>query len=301
MAGYTRESRRIPANGVELDGWLYLPTGGHLSGRGAPLIVMSHGFAAVKELHIDKFAERFAGAGFAVALYDHRNFGRSGGGPRGEIDPREQVDDMREVMTWAAALPQIDASRIGVWGTSFSGGHAIMVGALDRRVRCVVSQVPTISGHEILLRRSGPRIQEVRAAFEEDRAARHRGEPPRYRCVIQQDGEAGIYPSAEAEAFYGAARSLAEDWDNRVTLRSSEMAGEYEPGAWIARVGPTPLLMVVAEQDTVTPTDLALEAYARAREPKRLCLLPGGHFDPYTTHAERAMGAALDWFGLHLR
>ncbi len=311
MAGPTRESHRIPANGIELDGWLYLPAlpaaataataaGSTTSTAAAPLIVMSHGFAAVKELYLDRFAAAFAEAGFAVVLYDHRNFGRSGGALRGEIDPRQQVDDLRDVISWAMALPQVDPARVGVWGSSYSGGHAITVGAHDRRVRCVVAQVPTISGYQSLLRRAGPQLHAVRAAFAQDRAARYRGEPPRYRRVIDQDGEAGIYGSDDAQAFYSAAWTLAEGWDNRVTLRSSELASEYEPGAWIDRVSPTPLLMVVAEHDTVTPTDLALAAYERALEPKRLCLLPGGHFDPYTTHAGRAIAAARDWFVQHL-
>jgi fermentation-respiration switch protein FrsA (DUF1100 family) len=44
----------------------------------------------------------------------------------------------------------------------------------------------------------------------------------------------------------------------------------YEPGIWARRVSPTPLLMVVALNDTITMTDLALAAYERALEPKKL-------------------------------
>ncbi len=58
--------------------------------------------------------------------------------------------------------------------------------------------------------------------------------------------------------------------------------------------------MVVAANDVLTPTDLALEAYNRALEPKRLVLLPGGHFDAYTTDFDLAAGAARDWFVEHL-
>jgi fermentation-respiration switch protein FrsA (DUF1100 family) len=39
--------------------------------------------------------------------------------------------------------------------------------------------------------------------------------------------------------------------------------------------------MTIAENDVLTPTDLAIEAYSRAREPKKLHILPGGHFDAY--------------------
>jgi fermentation-respiration switch protein FrsA (DUF1100 family) len=74
----------------------------------------------------------------------------------------------------------------------------------------------------------------------------------------------------------------------------------YEPGAWVARVSPTPLLMVVAKDDRLTVADLALSAYERALEPKRLALLPGGHFDPYLGEFARAEAATTAWFHEHL-
>jgi fermentation-respiration switch protein FrsA (DUF1100 family) len=85
-----------------------------------------------------------------------------------------------------------------------------------------------------------------------------------------------------------------------VTLRSVEMFWEYEPGAYIQWVSPTPLLVVVAAHDHLTVSDLAIEAYERALEPKRLVVLPTGHFAAYTTGFEAAGGAARDWFVEHL-
>jgi uncharacterized protein len=78
------------------------------------------------------------------------------------------------------------------------------------------------------------------------------------------------------------------------------MLMEYEPSAYLERISPTPMLMVVAALDHLTPADLALEAYQRAREPKKLVLLPGGHFDAYVKDFETASGAARDWFLEHL-
>src|SRR5208337_2103871 len=117
-----------------------------LSGK-APTIVMAHGFSAVKEMYLDKFAEAFAAAGLASLVFDNRNFGASDGEPRQEIDPWQQVRDYRDAITFAETLSQTDKARIGIWGSSYSGGHVLVVGAIDRRVRCVVSQVPLISGH----------------------------------------------------------------------------------------------------------------------------------------------------------
>jgi hypothetical protein len=74
----------------------------------------------------------------------------------------------------------------------------------------------------------------------------------------------------------------------------------YEPGIWIPRVSPTPLLLVVACDDTITLADLALAACERALEPKRLALIPGGHFAPYLDQFALAEAAATGWFREHL-
>lgn len=131
-------------DGITLRGWHYLPDGGSAK---YPTIVMAHGFSAVKEMYLDRFAEAFVEAGLASVVFDNRNFGASDGEPRQEIDPWAQIRDYRDAITHAAELPDTDADRIGIWGSSYSGAHVLVVGAIDRRVKCVVSQVPLISGH----------------------------------------------------------------------------------------------------------------------------------------------------------
>jgi fermentation-respiration switch protein FrsA (DUF1100 family) len=78
------------------------------------------------------------------------------------------------------------------------------------------------------------------------------------------------------------------------------MLSEYEPGAYIGRITPTPLLMIVAREDHLTPAHLAINAYEQARQPKKLVILPGGHFDAYTSGFDGASGPARDWFVEHL-
>ena len=94
-----------------------------------------------------------ASAGHVVLAYDHRNFGDSDGEPRQELDPWLQVRDYRHAITFAQTLDGVDPDRVGIWGTSYAGGHVLVVGAIDRRVGCVVAQVPTISGWQSTLRR----------------------------------------------------------------------------------------------------------------------------------------------------
>jgi uncharacterized protein len=286
-------------DGVTLRGWHYLP---ERSGRFAT-IVMAHGFSAVKEMYLDRFAEAFAAAGLAALVFDNRNFGASGGEPRQEIDPWQQVADYRDAITFALTLPQTDGARIGVWGSSYSGAHVLVLGATDRRIRCVAAQVPLISGWRNARRLiRADMIAPVAAACADDRLRRYRGEAPAMLPVVSEDpaGPAALPTPDSWQWFTETGRTRAPSWRNEVTLRSVELFMGYEPGAWIELISPTPLLMVVARGDHLTVADEALGAYERARQPKRLALLKGGHFDAYVADFDAASAAARDWFLEHL-
>ncbi len=295
-----RSEIRFPVDdGVELGAWLYLPkTDAHHS----PAITMAHGYAGVKEHGITRFAEAFAEAGFVVLLHDHRTFGISGGEPRQDVDPWRQVADWRRAISYLESRPEVDAKRIALWGTSYAGGHALVLGATDRRIACVVSQVPTISGYQQGLRRVAPEsVVALEAALNDDERAQARGEPPRRQAVVSADGTiSASYRGQDAIDFYLQPLGEGARWENTVTIRSTRLARMYESGVWVPRISPTPLLMIVASHDTITLTDLALAAYEQALEPKKLVLIPGGHFDPYLSGFQISCGAAVDWFHQHL-
>ena len=181
----TRRDIEFDAEGVTLRGWFYPAEG---STEVAPTIVMAHGFSAVKEMYLDKFAEAFAAGGLNALVYDNRNFGDSDGTPRLEIDPWAQVRDYRHAITYAITLPETDASRIGIWGSSYSGGHVLVVGAIDRRVKAVVAQVPLISGYDNVraLVRSDF-IDGFREMFDADRLARFQGKEPAMVPVVAEN------------------------------------------------------------------------------------------------------------------
>jgi fermentation-respiration switch protein FrsA (DUF1100 family) len=296
-----RRDIEFDAEGVALSGWLYLPDG---AAPPFPAVVMAHGYSAVKEMYLDSFAEVFAEAGLAALVFDNRGFGASGGEPRQEIDPWAQVRDYRHAITYVRTLAEVDREHIGIWGSSYSGGHVLVVGAIDRRVGCVVAQVPLISGWRLARRLiRSDQIEATRRMFDADREARFRGEPPAMIAVVSDDPNVPCaLPTADSyQWFTETGRSRAPAWRNETTLRTVEMFTEYEPGAYIDKVAPTPLLMVVAAKDHLTVVDQALEAYNRALEPKRLEILPGAHFDAYTGPGfEQASVAARDWFVVHL-
>jgi fermentation-respiration switch protein FrsA (DUF1100 family) len=254
-------------------------------------------------MYLDRYAEVFSRAGLATLVFDNRNFGASDGEPRDEIDPWQQVCDYRHAITWVRRQPGINRERIGVWGSSYSGGHVLVLGAIDRRIRCVVAQVPLISGSRNLARLvRADMMAPLRTQFDADREARFTGAAPAMIPVVSSDpAGAAALPTADSwQWFTETGKTRAPSWRNQVTLRTVEMLGEYEPGAYIGRVSPTPLMMVVAASDHLTVADEAFAAYNRALEPKRLVVLNGGHFDAYVKSFEHSSIPARDWFVEHL-
>jgi uncharacterized protein len=289
----------IPADGgIQISGWLFVPDG---QSGSRPAITMAHGYAGTKYHGLAPFAEAFAEAGFVVLLHDHRNFGDSGGEPRQDINPWQQISDWRRAVSWLQERPEVDENRVGLWGTSFAGGHAIVLGATERRIKAVVAQVPTIDGYATGLRRVAPEaVAALEARFAADERAQLRGEPPATQLIVSDNpARPASYNAPDAVSFY--LQPIPEGvWDNKVTVRSTRWARMYAPGEFVERVSPTPLLMVVATQDHVAVTDLALKVHERALEPKRLVVIKGGHFDPYIREFKAASDAAIDWFRTHL-
>ena len=298
-----RRDVTFTSQGLQCAGWLYVPDG-LPAGKKALTIVMAHGFSAVKEMYLPNFAERFAAAGFVCLVFDYRYFGDSQGAPRGQLFPHEQIEDYRNAITWVSDQPEVDPERIGVWGTSYSGAHVLRLSAFDRRIKAVVAQVPLANGWENALRLNRPDLfAEFIQFLIRDRVERYKTGAVNYLAVVAPEGKPSVLPTPESyEWFTQAGKTIAPNWRNEVTVESVEKFLEYDPAGAIHLISPTPLLMVVAAKDTLTPTDLAVAAYERALEPKKLVLLSGRHFDAYTPPVvEESAGAALEWFEEHLK
>jgi dipeptidyl aminopeptidase/acylaminoacyl peptidase len=139
-----RRDIEFQSKGDVCRGWLYTPDKA-AQGLRHPTIVMAHGFSGVKEQALPDFAEQFAAAGFAVLLFDYRTFGASAGEPRCQLLPLDMVEDYRNAITWACGQPNLDADRIGLWGTSYSGGLVAYAATYDKRVKAVVAQAPSLT------------------------------------------------------------------------------------------------------------------------------------------------------------
>jgi fermentation-respiration switch protein FrsA (DUF1100 family) len=271
------------------------------------VVIVSAGFGDVVG-RLEPVVETFLAAGLGVLAYDHATFGSSDGEPRQEIDPVGQIRDLRMAVTAARRLQRFDPDRIGLWGISFSGAHVLSVAAWDRRIKAVVSQVPWIAGRENVLRMGGEQALAAFGAMLEDERATvlDGGAPSRVTFARRSDdatpGFALFSDDVSADYFTSSPDGGSATWDNTFTLRSIGYAQEYDVRPLARLVSPTPLLMVVARHDAAMPTDLAVEFYDAALEPKELVVMEGGHHGVYP--AGEAFGQAMDvatrWFDKHL-
>jgi len=286
------------ANGTTLRGWLYVPDEG--SGP-FPCVVMAHGFSAVKEQTLPQLADVFVEAGLACLLYDHRCLGESDGEPRQDIDPIAQARDFRDAIAFAQSREEVDEEQIGLWGTSYSGAEVLMVAAVDRRVKAVVSQVPLISGlrntRRLLPEQAFPGLREQ---LDAERAARLQGAEPALIKVASDDpNEPHAFPGMRTFNYFTHA-AAAERWRNECTVRSLDYLLELDVSGYLPLISPTPLLMLVGNTDTSTPNDEAIAAFSMAHEPKKLIVLPGDHYGSYIEDFELSSTAARDFFLEHL-
>jgi alpha/beta superfamily hydrolase len=253
---------------------------------------MAHGFSAVKEMAMDRYAEVFCAAGMTVLAYDHRNLGASDGKPRQEINPWAQSRDYRYAIEWLSGRPEADADRIAVWGSSFSGGEVIVVGSCEERVKAVVANVPFAG-------LPGGDYQETEARFEAIRTALldESGKGPADAgpeasgpyAVVQEPGNdmpVFLSQSESTRWFLRVGKTPGSTWQNQVTLRAAfDSEPAFDPGVCVSHVSPTPLLMVVATRDNLAETAIAAAAFDRAGQPKQIEMIEGDHFSVYEGNA----------------
>jgi fermentation-respiration switch protein FrsA (DUF1100 family) len=271
---------------------------------------MAHGFSATKEMALDRFAAVFAAAGITVLVYDHRCLGASDGEPRQLIDPYLQARGYRAALDWLCARPEVDATRVGIWGSSFSGGEVLVVGAVDRRARAVVANVP-LAGFPGVdyddATATAERFAALRAALDDPRGpgtAASTVAPAGPLAPVHVPGNElpVVMPQSESTEWFLRAGGEGSNWENRILLAGvPEGAPAFDPGVAAAFVSPTPLLMVVASDDTLAATDVALATYERAGAPKQLELVEGHHFADYDGDAfELASRMMTEFLTRHL-
>ncbi len=295
-----RKDVTFPSKGLLCSGWLYVPDDPEASHM-APAIVMAHGFTAVKEQGLSDFAERFVAAGFVTLVFDYRCFGDSEGEPRSQLFPLEMVEDYRNAITWVSEQPEVDSKRLGIWGTSYSGGLVLYVGTFDKRVKAVVGQVPSTLNPESRRAMNPEKWDSANEFLLQDRIERYKTGVVNYMKVVAPEGEPCVLPGKEAYEGYMSIKELGPNWRNQVTLESLEKIREFDPVSTVYQMAPTALLLIAAEKDSLIPLDAVKATYEKAQKPKDISILPIRHFDIYNDPwLSKAAGAAIDWFEQYL-
>jgi hypothetical protein len=268
------------------------------AGKQLPTIIMAHGWggtaAAFRRDAID-----LANAGYLVITFDYRGWGESDSrviltspAPakkegqrftaevlevREVVDPFEQTTDWFNVIHWAMGEPMVDKNRIGLRGSSYSGGHIVYVAARDPRVKAIVSQVGSLDSRPKAVPLAGPESEQTRLAYEEG-TKRARSEigypPPRARVV---------------GALQGA------------PIRDKLL--RYAPVEDAARLKQCAALFIVAEKEELFDNnDNAKLASDRVPGPKKYVVIPGiAHYGIYREARDQAIKLAIDWFDQYLK
>jgi cephalosporin-C deacetylase-like acetyl esterase len=267
--------------------WLYPAAADEGAG---PVIVMAHGLIGTRRDRLGAFAERFAAAGIAALVFDHRGFGDSTGEPD-LFEPSRQLEDWRAAIACARSLPDIDAGRVATFGSSLGGGNALAAAAEDPKVAAVISQVPYLD-------RDTQTYTKPRHVLEEMKAAAVEG---RYLAAVGQPHEAAFISAPGAEVGWRRAVAIGEEsrWRNRVSA-SCLLGAPYSPIRHAATLHCHWLVCVAADDQVAKPGP----AIAAARQaPKgELRIYPGvDHFDIYDGPSHEAVVAdEIEFLHRHL-
>ena len=292
LAGAADVERRpihIWSDGTRMAGDLWLPAG-FGDGNDKPAILLTHGWGGTRD-QLNGYALIFAGAGFVVLTFDYRGWADShsrlviiGEQPEpdanGEVtvrarairelvDPQDQIRDITSALDYLSGEPGVDRDRIGIWGTSYSGGHVIHVGARDDRVAAIISQV----GYQGV----GGWSPEAR---------RH----ARQRAIDKARGTIDPVPQGiDRIPNLKGTPDLAKMLDHR-------------PLDWAGDVRVPTLIIDVTEEELFDHTANGRAAYdvIRQNAEAEYVTYPGQHYSIYRQHFEAASSAALEWFQKHL-
>jgi len=284
------------SEGVKLAGDLFLPADVKPGERRAG-IVLCHGYTGVRSIYLPDNARVLAEAGYVVMSFDYKGWGDSEG-PKSRLAPYSRVADVQAALTFLGAQPEVDAARLGIYGTSYGGATVVFVAAVDLRVRCVVSVVGVGNGARWM--RSVRRPDEYHDLLT-------RGVADRDKRVLTgvsdlADRNEVLLPDRQSAELGAAAR---RDNPGAVTQLPLEFVDDtlgFNPEWIVDRIAPRPVLFITTDDDRLVPPQESEAMFARAGVPKKLVVLKGfGHYEVYGGEAFRqVMDETVAWYKTHL-
>jgi len=271
----TRHDVSFDSDGDSCAAWLYLPEGVERP----PVVVLGHGLGATREMGLEAFAERFAQAGIAALTFTYRHFGDSGGQPRQLLSIKKQLADWDAAIAHVKTRTDVDGTRIAVWGSSFGGGHAIIVASRHPELRAAVSQCPFTDGIASA-RALGPvGTMRLLPTVAKDALAAALGRDPVLVKLAGSPGERALMTAPDALPGYLALVPDGTTFVNEVTARVAPTITRHRPGK-AAKDVKVPILFCIPDHDSVTPPEETL-AYAKTAPLSEIKRYDAGHFDIY--------------------
>jgi dienelactone hydrolase len=274
---YPREDITFDAHGTRCAGWLYRAEAA--DGEHRPIVVLGHGLGAVKEMRLDAYAERFADAGYHALAFDYRHFGASGGEPRQLLDVDRQREDWHAAIARARSLPGVDPDRVVIFGSSFGGGHVLVIAAQDPRVAAAIAQCPFTDGIASARASMGPSTLAVTARALADTVAAARRKPRVMVPLAGRPGETALMNTPDALSGYLALVPEGMSFSDEVAAAVALRIPREKPGK-VARSVTAPVLVAVCETDSVAPAAATIK-HASAMPNATIKRYPVGHFDIY--------------------
>jgi uncharacterized protein len=272
------ETVEFESQGAQLRGRLYRP----VARESVPVVVMAHGFSATITMTANRYADVFCEAGLGVLLYDHRNFGASGGEPRHQINPWLQGRGYRDAITYAASVPGVDGDRIALWGDSLSAAVALVVAGVDSRVAAVVAQVPATGRETAPADPEGGLYNTLRHTLLRGDISGGPQETIGPLPVVSADqinSPSLLQPIQSYRWFMEYGVRSGSGWENNATLVTPRTAVPFHAGIVASHIR-CPILVhfsPVDEMAGANPT-VARAVYDASRGPKEFLEVGGGHF-----------------------
>jgi pimeloyl-ACP methyl ester carboxylesterase len=280
-----RREVQIPSQGKKLAASLYEPDLLGQQGKVLrPAIVMAHGLSLTRDCGLQRYAESFAAAGFTVLVFDYRGFGDSEGDVRELVSVKMQVEDYRSALAFVRKLPGVDQTRIGLWGTSYSGGIATQCAHEDGQVQALVIQVPNLDNVATglymtrhLMMTAPLRGLWLVAMGLADFAASLIGAGPVYVTCMGRGQSWAAY--VNDESMDQIEQIQGPQWRNRLAPRDF-VRWPFRPVRHMASLK-CAIQLFAADRDDLTPSSPALRAAKMAGDRAELHRYPVGHFGVY--------------------
>ena len=290
------EQVEFESAGATLRGRLYRPVSGAAD---APVIVMAHGFS-VLAAWLDDYATDFAQAGFAVLLFDHRNFGESDGEPRYGFDTLLQIRGYRDAITFLEHQHDIDKQKIVAWGESASSLVVQFIGVFDDRVRAVIAFTPICGNSATNFDTSNEKFDWLRTNWSDLDLSTVPVQELAVRMSRLHEGEGPVIVEGGAIVSYVTRmrKKYASDWSNQVFILQRKLEAQFNEQRLPAKNLKVPTLFVIATDDEVPLCELATNrrCFDLIDAPKQLTEITGGHTglgyhgtEPY----RQALGATI--------